>query len=241
MAVKISTIEQIPSNLLLRLDSHKNEFIKLECYDQIWAIDALYQIAIELNEVCLREGIFGYHYTRADKDEITHQGLLALSGEEHRKKFLERYGHRFSPEQREWICERWKNCFTPANNKVRDHRVWFNFTLVALAGLGAEYLLTYYGGEVIYAPICDNLEIGNVLKTIGQPMIIECVLNPAELTTFSEHPWGKVWLSSYHLKVNPNAHQFDADAYKQDSIDPTQINSIQVLEPPFKYRKIDCD
>src|SRR5207302_1047613 len=237
MAIKIHSVEQLPSDALRKLDPLADILRNRAFLEQLIEFPDLHKIARELDEVCLREGVIGYHYTRAEKESIERSGLLALSGDKRRQDFLERYGNRFTPEQRERILGKWKY-FSPSSCATRDYRIWFNFTLDALKGSGAEDLLTYYGGEVVYFPICDDPEIGVVLKTIGQPMIVECDLNPADLTTFSEHAWGKIWLSSYHVTVNPDAHQHDVDAYLQSSVRPAQISSIQLMVSPLRYRRI---
>jgi hypothetical protein len=235
MAIKLHSVTQVPSDILRKLESFTGIFREREFLEQLIKTPSLLQIAKELDGICLCGRVFGYHYTRAKKESIERLGLLALSGDERRREFLERYGHRFTSEQRERICHKWKY-FSPSMCKIRDHKIYFNFTLDALRGRGAEDLLTYYGGEVIYAPICDDPEIGEILKTIGQPMIVECILNPAELTTFCDYPLGKIWLSSYHVTLNPNARQFDQDGFQENSVRPEQIHSIQILQPPFRYR-----
>ena len=54
-------------------------------------------------------------------------------------------------------------------------------------------------------------------------MAITCSLDPNSLTTFLEFPWGKIWLSSYHLTLNPNACRFDLDAYQERPVLPDDI------------------
>ena len=147
-------------------------------------IPSLLQIVKELDGICLRDGVFGYHYTRAEKESIEKHGLVALSGDERRRDFLERYGHLFTDEQRDRIRKKYNSYFSPEMCRSRDRRIFFNFTLDALEDTGAEWLLKYYGGEVVNFPLCDDPELKGILEAIGQPMIVECVLNPAELTTF---------------------------------------------------------
>ncbi len=117
-------------------------------------------------------------------------------------------------------------------NEIRDYDVCFNFTLKELGHEGTEYLLGYYGGEVINMPLCGDPELDAVLQTIGQPLIVECYLNPADLTTSSELPWGKVWLSSYHVSINPKACQHDVDAHHSKSVRPEQIISTKPPKLP---------
>lgn len=235
MVIKLHSIAQIPSDVLRNLESFTDVFKEQESWEQLLKIPSLLQIVKELDEFCLQERVFGYHYTRAERESIEQHGLLALSGDERRRDFLDRYGHLFTDEQRDRIRKKWQY-FSPEMCKIRDHRIFFNFTLDALEDNGAENLLKYYGGEVVYFPLCDDPELKGILETIGQPMIVECVLNPAELTTFYEYPWGKIWLSSYHVTLNPKACRCDQDGYQEISVRAEQIHSIQILQPPFRYR-----
>ena len=84
-------------------------------------------------------------------------------------------------------------------------------------------------------PLADDTELGPILRTLGEPLIIACTLDPKLLTTFSEYPWGKIWLSSYHAGLNPNAHWFDLDAYQEHAAPPDHIVIIdapKIGEPP---------
>jgi hypothetical protein len=238
MAIKLHSVAQIPSDISRRLKAFTDVFMERESWEQFLKIPSLLQIVKELDEICLRDGVFGYHYTRAEKESIKKHGLVVLSGEERRRDFLERYGHLFTDDQRDRIHKKWRDYFTPEMCSSRDCKIYFNFTLDALEETGAEYLLEFFGGEVVNFPLCDDPELREILKTIGQPMIVECDLNPAELKPYYEYPWGKIWLSSYHVTLNSNARRCDQDGTQKTSVRPKQIHSIQVLQPPFRYRKM---
>ena len=114
-------------------------------------------------------------------------------------------------------------------NRVRDNRLWFNLTKSALRNGDAEPLLRNYGGEVVYMPFSQDRELSEILGSIGEPLVILCNLDTGNLSTFSTHPWGKVWLSSYHLRVNTDAYQTDLDVYVGSPVLPEQIINIEVL------------
>jgi len=96
---------------------------------------------------------------------------------------------------------------------------------------GADRLLTYFGGESIYMPLTQDGGIAAVLQTIGEPLIVESELDAGRLHTFSEIPWGKIWLSSYHVAVNREAQQHDVDAYLIESVPADQIITVRVAKP----------
>jgi hypothetical protein len=185
--------------------------------------EELKQIAQDLNQICLEKGIVGFHYTRAIRIEIETNGLQPSSGDARRRAFLDQYGHNFTDAQVARIRDIWAEYFEPMQIRARDNRIWFNFTLAALKDGGADRLLSYFGGEQIYMPLASDKQIGAILKTLGEPLIVRCNLNPHNLKTFSEYPWGKIWLSTYHLSQNPNAYQFDVDAYQTTPVSSTDI------------------
>lgn len=227
MAIKLNSISQIPQSIACALRRLDCVFVESEFIENVLGNSDLYQIAGELDRLCVEQGVVGYHFTRAIQEEIEVRGLQAGTGADRRREFLLQYGYRFSEAQREWIHYAWEDYFAASQTQTRDGRIWFNFTLAALDNGGADDLLTYFGGEVINMPLTQDEEIAAVLRTIGQPLIIECALAAERLHTFSEIPWGKTWLSSYHVTLNYTAQQFDVDAYLEESVSPSQIVSIR--------------
>ena len=227
MAIRLIDPTYIPKNIVKELEGFHAIFSSCEYLEQILETERLSEIADELNAICEMDGVIGYHYTRAYRDDILNSGLLVSQGDDRRKEFLRTQGHRFSREQRERISTYWDSYFSGQQSAVRDGRIWFNFTLIALAGGGADRLLTYYGGESIYMPLTRDAELSDVLCEIGEPMVIECLLEAKWLRTFSQSPWGRIWLSSYHLLINPEALQWDVDAYVKQNIPAHNILRIK--------------
>lgn len=230
MAIRLNCSSGIPVSLASKLRSCESVITGCEFLQELLENRDLYQIAEDLHALCLKEGIIGYHFTRAAREEIETRGLIVGSGRERRRDFLAQYGHRFSEAQRERICQKWESYFTASQTQARERGVWFNFTLSALGNGGADDLLTYYGGEIINMPLTQDEEIAAVLRTIGEPLIVECALETQRLHPFSfcQIPWGKIWLSSYQVAIHPNAQQFDIDAYQEQPVPPSQIVSICV-------------
>jgi len=213
----------MPEGLLDALNNWNQFFRSSKYLESLMEKEELKQLAQNLDQVCLEQGIIGVHYTRAIRTEVETHGLRPASGDMRRKEFLDQYGHYFTNAQVERIRKIWGEYFNSTQKRVRDNRIWFNFTLAALENEGADPLLTYFGGEQIYMPLKRDVEIGPILQTLGEPLIIKCNLNPHHLETFSEYPWGKIWLSTYHVSQNPNAYQFDQDAYQTDPVSPNDI------------------
>jgi hypothetical protein len=230
MAIRLKCASSIPVNLAKKLRELESVLVECNSLEAVQENDNLYQIAKDLHALCLKEGVIGYHYTRALREEIETHGLIVSSGQDRRRDFLAQHGHRFSKVQRKRILQMWETYFIPSQPQSRDGKIWFNFTLSALENGGADDLLTYYGGEIINMPLTQDEEIATVLRTIGEPLIVECALETQSLYPFcrSEIPWGEIWLSSYQVTINPDAQQFDIDAYQEQPVPPSHVVSIYV-------------
>ena len=75
-------------------------------------------------------------------------------------------------------------------------------------------MLGLYGGEQV--SMCFELDepLGLKFGAIGEPMVVRCSLDPNQIRTFIENPWGKILVSSFHSLINPNACQIDQDGYQ---------------------------
>lgn len=75
-------------------------------------------------------------------------------------------------------------------------------------------------------PLQELKDIGTKIKEIGTPMIIKCVLNPNNLNTFYEYPWGRIAVSTYHSLLNVEALRDDQDGYQSVNVKPENIEII---------------
>lgn len=226
-AINLGNLNGIPKELLEKLEKHDFLFYKEEFLENFWDEQAIYDIIIKINEYCESNTIVGFHYTKAIPEEISKTGLTCRSGTEIRDTFMANYAYLFTKEEQAEIKKVWKDYFNLYSQENRDNRLFFNFTTYALCNGGAERLLLNFGGEQIYMPI-DSLEnIGEKLKKIGKPLIVKCKLNPKQINTFDENPWGKIAVSSYHRLVNPSAYQYDQDGYQLIDVESKNIEIIR--------------
>ena len=99
MAHDLARPDEIPSAIRSSLDRYANIFRRAEFLEQVLEEDALPRIAEDLNGLCNRDGVVGYHYTRGFSESIAAKGLIAQTGDERRRKFLLEFGDRFSDSQ----------------------------------------------------------------------------------------------------------------------------------------------
>lgn len=190
---------------------------------------------MKINDFCESNTIIGFHYTRAIPEEITKMGLICRSGETIRDTFMSNWGHLFTNEEKAKIANTWEKYFDNQSKQNRDNIMFFNFTTLALYNDGATRLLQNFGGEQVYMPI-ESLEcIGTKIRRIGQPLILKCKLNPRDINTFIENPWGRIAVSTYHRLVKPEAHQCDQDGYQKRNVTPENIEIIKFSENKHHY------
>jgi len=229
MAKNVSIADGMPPEITSRLKGHIPLLQRIKYSEDFFSHRPLSKIVHELDTICESEGIVGVHYTRADRERILSEGLVPCTGAGRRAEFLKAQGHLFTDAQRERLRTGWASYFNEEQCKIRDGRVWFNLTRVAISNGSAEPLLSNYGGEIIYMPFSRDKEIRRILWSLGEAMVVECSLKIDSVHTFCDKPWGRTWLSSYHCSVNPEAFQWDVDLYTEEPVTPDAIVSIKSL------------
>lgn len=231
--VNLSNLNGIPIRFLKELERHDYLFYQNEFLENLLDKEAICEIITRINDFCENNMIIGFHYTRAIPEEITKIGLTCRTGTEIRNTFIANWGYLFTEEEKVGIKNTWENYFDTQSQKGRDNKLFFNFTTYALCNRGAERLLQNFGGEQIYMPIESLESIGAKIKNIGEPLILKCKLNPKEINTFYENPWGRIAVSTYHRMVNPEAHQDDQDGYQNVNVKSENLEII-------KYNSSNC-
>lgn len=224
--LNLNDLQGLPNTFSDRLLKIKEILKSTDHLENIESIHEVQDIIADIDNYCCKNLIIGFHFTRANIIDIKENGLIARTGNEIRKSFLEKYGDLFTSGEISLIKESWRTNFKKEDAKNRDKKIFFNFTLTALENGGAELLLTYFGGEQIYFPIYQKPNISEKLKKIGTPVIIKCTLNPKNIKTFIEHPWGKIAVSTFHRTQNPNASIIDQDGSQYIPVAPCDIEII---------------
>lgn len=225
--INLDNLHGISDDILKELKNHDSLFLAYWSLDNLMEKELIINLARRINEYCLKNNVVGYHYTRAIHNDIKKSGLCCRDGETIRSSFLEKYQHLFSDKEIQIIKKNWSTHFNLLQQKIRDNRLYFNFTTSALRNSGADPLLSNFGGEQVYMPLKDIKGIGNKLKTIGKPLILKCKLDPNKIKTFHEYPWGRIAISTYHTKINKLATRFDQDGYQFENVLPKDIIIIE--------------
>lgn len=225
--IDLDNLNGIPTEFLKRLQNFDSEFQKNKFSENLLSNSDISKVIEDINNYCLKNQIFGYHYTRAIPNEILMTGLICRKGDDIRNSFLTNFGHIFTEEELVKIKKAWLNHFDAQQKKSRDGRIFFNFTTIAINEFGAEPLLSNFGGEQIYMPIQELKEIGDKIKNIGSPLILKCKLDPNKIETYYERPWGRIAVSKYHCKINLEAHQDDQDGFQIIDVKPENIEIIE--------------
>ncbi|NHB89828.1 hypothetical protein [Photorhabdus tasmaniensis] len=220
----------LPDEFVTRLKKIEKLCISQKFSESLVEHSDLATLVRDINQYCLKNKIIGIHYTRAIPESILSQGLLIRNGNEIRDLFLSEHGHLFSQDEILIIKDRWYHYFDNRQSSVRNGRIFFNFTEIELGCSGTKYLLGLYGGEQV--SMCFELDepLGLKLGTIGQPIVVRCSLDPNQVKTFIENPWGKILVSSFHALINPDVFRIDQDGYQLIPVKPEDIIELRVLK-----------
>ncbi|MDD4226892.1 MAG: hypothetical protein PHU98_10945 [Mariniphaga sp.] len=233
--INLGNLNGIPKKFLKELKKYDSLFYQEEFLENLLSEEPINDIVVRINEFCEDNIVIGFHYTRAIPEEITKMGLICRTGKEIRNTFMSNWGHLFTDEEKVKITNTWDSYFDMDSQENRDNILFFNFTTYALCNGGAERLLENFGGEQVYMPIESIKDIGEKIKSIGNPMILKCRLTPKDINTFYENPWGRIAVSTYHRLVNPEAHQDDQDGYQSVNVAPENIEIIKFRNDQCQY------
>lgn len=227
--LNLCTLAGFPPFFFEEMEKHTELLLETEFSDELIENPVFQELIERLTDFSKDYNIIGYHYTRANKEDILKEGLKSRSGQEVREAFLSRYGSLFTAEEFDTIKKSWNAYFNRTMVESRDHRIFFNLTTTALFDSGAEPLLKYYGGEQVYMPLKGEPTIANKLQSIGTPLLIKAILDPEQLSNFYEDDIAKIAISSYHRSKRVDVDQYDCDVYQREPISPKQIELIYFL------------
>tara|TARA_R110000765_G_scaffold61214_1_gene118393 strand:- start:8 stop:694 length:687 start_codon:yes stop_codon:yes gene_type:complete len=226
MIINLESLEGLPKKYFYELKKFDNVFKTSDFLEDYEDNEYINQLIFEINNYCLKNKIIGFHYTNAIEEDIKENGMIIRSGEQIRNDFVQKFFHLFDQIEQMQIREKWLQRFGKRDIESRDNRIYFNFTTNGLNNRGAELLLKYYGEEQIYFPLFELPTIGKKLRKIGKPMILKCTLDPNEINTFIENPWGKIIISSYNRNLNSNAYTVDQDGYLKRGVPKENVEII---------------
>ena len=233
--LNLCTLAGFPSFFFEEMEKHTELLLNTEFEDELVENPVFQDLIDRITDFSKDCKIIGYHYTRADKDDIIKGGLKSRTGQEIRETFLSRYGKLFTSEELDTIKNAWNAYFNKNMISCRDYRIFFNLTTTALFDSGAEPLLQYYGGEQVYMPLKGFPSIAKKIQNIGSPLLIKATLDPCQLKLFDYEDIAKVAISSFHRHLRRDATQYDCDAYQQEPILPSQIEIIDLNDVGINY------
>lgn len=226
-AVDLERPELLPSELRARLSELDQRFKREDFMETLREEPEVWRVIKQLDIFCRERGVIGIHYTRADPEDLRSTGLRVRTGAQIRSEFLDRFGDRFTPEEIGELKALWQR-HQETQADIRDSRLYFNFTRSAFPGSGSEYLLRWYGGEQVHMGINERSTIARKLEQIGDPLILRCALQPSDVRTFLDCPWGQILMSSYHRSMNPEAQWVDQDGMQVSPVPPDSIEIVEV-------------
>ena len=231
MPIRVDTYKSIPKKILPLFESVRDDLTKNNYIDKLARSGKFLSILQKLHNFLEENEVIAIHYTRSFRDSILSKGLILQNGNDRRNSFIKEHGHLFADAEISLIEHAYEEYFSHEQNKVRDGRIWFNYSTMALNDGGAERLLRNYGGEAVYMPLAELAGVREKIQRIGEPLIVKCKIKPSFINGFWDFPSALVWLSSYHIHINPNARFFDVDIYVTQDIPPEDIITVETVQP----------
>lgn len=226
--LNLCTLAGFPSFFFEEMEKHTELLLNTEFEDELVENPVFQDLIDRITDFSKDCKIIGYHYTRADKDDILKGGLKSRTGQEIRETFLSRYGNLFTDDELNIMQRLWNFYFDRSQIISRDHCIFFNLTTDDLSNSGSKTLLKYYGGEQVYKPLQSEYSVAKKLQEIGTPLLIKATLNPSQLKLFDYGDIAKVAISSYHRLLCPDASRCDHDVYQNEPVLPNQIEIVDI-------------
>lgn len=226
--INLESLDGLPNKYHAKLSSFRKKFLNCEFLEELEKDYDIQELVFDIDQFCSENFIIGFHYTRADPKQILVKGLLSRTGKEIREDFLAHYGNNFTIEEINKIKKAWEIEFDDSDRNARDNWIYFNFTKEALINGGADSILRNVGGEQVFSPLYQLEKIKSKIQNLGVPLILKCVLNPDNIRTFIDYPWGKIAVSSYHRTINLHAHQTDQDGRQKVPVSPEYIEIMDI-------------
>lgn len=226
--LNLCTLAGFPSFFFEEMEKHTELLLHSGFEDELVENQVFRDLIERVTDFSKDCKIIGYHYTRADRDDIIKGGLKSRSGQEIRETFLSRYGYLFTAAELDIIKNAWEKYFNKIAITSRDHRIFFNLTTTALFDGGAEPLLQYYGGEQVFMPLKGCPSIVQKIQNIGTPLLIKAILDPSQLKLFDYEDIAKIAISSFHHLLHPEVSRCDCDVFQNESVLPSQIEIISL-------------
>jgi hypothetical protein len=149
----------------------------------------------------------------------------------HQTQFLNDHGHRFTPAERQTLQDGWEWHFhqSQSNLEGRNGKVWMCLSGHSIENEGTAKFFTYFGGEAIYWPFLGSAHqaIAEKLRNIGEPVVVELAVPATDLICFSG--LARYALTCHHRRLNPTAHQEEAEAYIKRSVAASEVLEVTSL------------
>jgi hypothetical protein len=191
-------------NKLLNQDEVINLFRSNRYMDQLEKNPILLPILEEIDSVIASVPLSAYHCTKQLTERpYSTTGLRILNFDQHHSEVLEllRNHENVSPSLFKKIdCRllQWRKNHTGSREKM----LWFCVDRNLVFDSGTESFFKYFGGEAIYFPFMDDPEIGPLLESIGEPVVVEVRIRSGDIRVYHQFAFARTLASHFANKVN---------------------------------------
>jgi hypothetical protein len=224
--LKLEDPAAIPARLRRELDAHCDLFAQYEYVDQVErAHSDIQRILTQLQQHLLTKRIHAYHCTREpEPGYFRANGLRVVDLREHRREFVETFGHRVTNAEREELYRQLESPIERIDLDGRNGMIWACLSRSIVIDHGTEEFFTYFGGEALRkwwdaAPIILPL-----LASVGQPVIIEASFPASGLNSYCN--LAKTVLSQYHRTIRPDAYDHACEGFLRQPVPPQDVIAV---------------
>ncbi|MBM9502891.1 hypothetical protein JWG44_21805 [Leptospira sp. 201903071] len=200
--------------------------------EQIQRKKPIIELFEEIESYARKNGVVGFHCTKEIPSKpYIKNGLRILNMQSHHLEFIENISQELKNTDEE--IYNIKNKLTDFRNQDtgrRDGLIWFCLNRNLVNSRGTEGFFEYYGGEAINFWYRKDPIIGPLCKKIGNPVIVEAIIEYSRLTLYLEYGLGKCLISCYANSINNNFIITDLQGHSKSNISSMNIRKVHPRE-----------
>jgi hypothetical protein len=236
--VRLDEPDFMPEQLVERLLAMWPLLQKANFMDDLLCHPEFSAIARVLDDHLLTQKMRAYHCTK----QLCHgfferRGLRPLNLAQHTSEFLGSVGPRLQPEDLRRFELTYAQWLQHPSISGREGLLWFCMSPYQVKKSGTARFFEYFGGEALYWPFSYGDPCLDVLRNLGQPVVVEVVVPAADFTTFPRYPFAQDMLSHFIRKrLNPHFQVASLEAYVKRPIGPNEIVKVHRKDTFWKEK-----
>ena len=234
MPLRLDSFDWWPPEIMERAMARRELLHAVPFTDEVYGLEPFRSVLEDLEAYIGTQRIIGYHCTKEPEPGFFEaQGLRTLDRKNHQAEFLKDHRWRFTDSEITEIHHAWVSYFSGQQEVSRNGKIWFCLAPHQVVDGGADNLLTYFGGEAVYMPFRDGTPVAEKLSAIGNSVVVEAAIVPADLTTFTNNALAKNSLHVLHWTLNPEVSLAGYEGFVSRAVLPEEILQVTPMDSFF--------